>query len=115
MVSIQSSVIALYRENRELTLFNLKELFPKAASSSLSNALSVARSAFRGYAGEYKIFTKITEEEIEKLIINKLNKSSDNSNVRLAIDFLKIKQGSSGLEVDLDIKKFLKKVKSNSK
>jgi len=53
---------------------------------------------------------KLSEDEIEFVIIEKLNKSLDNANIRLAIDFMKIKKSFSDLDQDLDIEQFIKRV-----
>ena len=111
MVSIQSTVIALYKENKEISLDDLREMFPNYKDSTLSNALSVARNSILGTIDDKIIFTKIDEEEVEKVILSLLNKRVDTANVRLMVDFLKIKRMSSDMDVDLDVSKFLKRVK----
>ena len=110
MTSVQTSVIALYRKNPLITVDDLKKIFSNSADSYLRSALSTARKGFTEFSKNDKNFEKITEDEIEKVIIERLNKSLDNSNIRLAIDFLKIKRSESGLEDELDIEQYLKKV-----
>lgn len=114
MVSCQTAVLALYGQNNEISLDELRKKLPKYKDSTLSNALSVARNSVLGTIEKKTVFTKVTEAEIEKVIIKKLNKSLDNTNIRLAIDFLKIKRADSGLDEDLDIEKYLKKFESNN-
>jgi len=112
MVSIQSTVIALYRENNRLSVSDLRNIFPKAADSTLNGALSVARNAFLGDPKKEKVFTKITEEVIEQIIVDKLNgklRDVANGDVKLAVDFLKLKRTDAGLENKLDPEKFLKR------
>jgi len=41
-----------------------------------------------------------------------LNANCDNANIRLAIEYLKLKRAESGLEDDLDINLYIKKVVS---
>lgn len=110
MVSVMSAVLALYGENKEISIADLRLKFPKSALSTLNGALSVARNAGRVDSNPKKTFTKLTEEEIEKVIVKKLNKSADNANIRLAIEFLKIKRSHDGLDDDIDIEKYLKLV-----
>jgi len=64
----------------------------------------------KGEESSTSLLSKLSEEELEILIIEKLNKSLDNANIRLAIDFMKIKKTFNDLDQDLDIEKFLKKV-----
>ena len=105
-----TAVLALYKQNNELSLEELRLKFPKSKDSTLSNSLSVARNAGGSLVENKTIFTKVTEAEIEKVIIAKLNKSIDNANIRLAIDFLKIKRADAGLDDDLDIEAYIKKM-----
>lgn len=113
MVSLRASVIALYKENNKITINDLKKIFVDADEKTLGEYLSVVRKTLDGFVDDknkIKNFSKITESEIEKVIIEKLNQSLDNANIRLAIDFLKIKRSEAGLDDDLDIEKYLKKL-----
>ena len=92
----------------------MREALPTANTRTLSNALSYAPKHFPHEDDDSHKFTKITESEIEKIIIKKLNANLDNKNIRLAIDFLKLKRADSGLDDDLDIEKYLKKVVENT-
>lgn len=110
MVSIREAVESVYKKNKKIDVDYLKKEFPNTNPKSLSNALSMARRLFPDTEGEPKPFTKITEEVTEQVILKLLNKGIDKVNVRMMIDFLKIKQKDSGLDDDLDVSKYLKKV-----
>ena len=91
------------------------KIFVDANEKTVREYLSIARRTNPLVVGEVikpKVFTKITEEEIEKLIIKRLNANCDNANIRLAIEYLKLKRAESGLEDDLDINLYIKKVVS---
>ncbi len=107
MTTIRERVFTLWRENQDISVADLRLHLPKANSQTLSDYLSEARK------GKSKV-TKITEQEIEKAILSLANKSvvakKDMIIVKMMIDFLKIKRADSGLEDDLDISKYLKKV-----
>ena len=118
MASLKASIVALYRLNNKLTVSDLEQTYPDANPKTIANCLSMARK----YAGPGdeppKIFTKVTEEEIEKVIVDKLNGikcSVNNADINLAINFLKIKRSGSGLEDELDIEKYIKRVVADAK
>ena len=113
MTSVVTAVVALYKQNKHIVLADLRTSFPKVGNSTLSNALSIARKLGPVDSDDETVFTKLTEEEIEKVIVKKLNKSADNANIRLAIEFLKIKRSHDGLDDDIDISKYLGLVKIN--
>ena len=110
MVGIYVTVNEIYKENTKITFSELRDKFPNYKASTLKSALSTARRYSKDLSNKSTIITQITEEEIERIIIEKLNKTYDNANIRLAIDFLKIKQADSGLDNDLDIEQFIKMV-----
>lgn len=103
MITIRERVLSLWQEDQEISVAELRLHLPEVTSQTLSNYLSQARKT----RVPYRV---ITEAETEKAILTRLNKKVDNVTVRMMIDFLKIKRADSGLEDDLDISKYLKKV-----
>ncbi len=81
MPSIKSSVIALYKENQSISIDDLKKIFTDANPRTLANCLSDVRKYYSVPPPPKKIFNKVTEEEIEKVIVAKLNKSLDTASI----------------------------------
>lgn len=108
MVSIRASVVALYKENKNLTAPDLVKLFPKANIKTLRNALSMAKTFVQN---EDKPQIKvISEENVEAVVLEMFNSNRTAQNVRLMMDFLKVKQQAGGLNNDLDVDKYFKNV-----
>ena len=115
MVSIITSVNELYKKDNNIKVSDLREIFTKANSATLSNALSLARRYNPKKSEVDNKFTKIDEEETEKVILSLLNERVDKVTVRMMIDFLKIKRMDHGLEDDLDIEKYLDNIINSKK
>lgn len=97
---VAETVLKKYRSDKD----RINKTSKKTKSNNKQNTQA------KGEESSTSLLSKLSEEELEILIIEKLNKSLDNANIRLAIDFMKIKKTFNDLDQDLDIEKFLKKV-----
>ena len=110
MVSLRSQVFDLYDHNNEITHSSLCDMFVKAKSDVLSVYLSEAKSPMRKIKD--KPIKKINLDQIESRIIAIVNKSPNAQNMKLALDFIRLKQSTEGLQDDIDIEQYLKKVEA---
>ena len=108
-VSLRKTIFELYRQNNEITHAELCQNFGSANPKTLMDYLSEARKIFRD---EKEKLSNVSIESLEPIILNLINKNPNTHNVKLALDLIKIKQSSAGMEDDIDISKFIIKVDS---
>lgn len=109
MKSLRSQVFAQYDAFNEITHETLCHMFPNANIQVLRQYLSEARN----YKRQINItnMKHVNLDAIEPLIIKALNKSPNSQNIKLALDFIRLKQSTEGLEDDIDIDQYLIKLK----
>lgn len=108
MGSIRQEVEDFYMLDKSIGIADLRNKFPHRNEGSLSTALTKARIKFPFKASDKLKITKIDEKAMEQIVIELLNQRQDSTNIKIAVDFLKIKRMSTGLDEDIDIEKFLK-------
>ena len=106
-VSLRKTIFELYRQNNEITHADLCQNFGSANPKTLMDYLSEARRLIKD---EEKKLSNVSIESLEPIILNLINKNPNTHNVKLALDLIKIKQSNKGMEDDLDIEAFIKKV-----
>lgn len=109
MVSLTSQVRLAYDNDNDITLLDLKNIFPKENEKSLSNRL---RELQNKTDNPDIIIGKVNLDGIEPLILKALNKTPNGFNIKLALDFIRLKQSTEGLQDDIDIEQYLKKVEA---
>ena len=107
MVSLRSQVFSAYDISNEITHAGLCSLFVNEKPEVLATYLSEARSPIRKI--KEKPIEKINLDQIESRIIAIVNKSPNAQNMKLALDFIRLKQSTEGLQDDIDIEQYLVK------
>ena len=103
MASLQSLVTEQLKINNNLTLKELQAIFPDRPINTIRSCYR--RSKVNATKDASGASNKITMEKMENMIMSRLNKKPSLPDLKLAVDFLKIKsQDHSELqEIDLDI------------
>ena len=99
----------LYDQNNEILHEDLCSLFVNADEKTLLEYLSKARNYKRQITNTN--VKHVNLDAIEPLIIRQLNKLPNTLNIKLALDFIRLKQSTEGLEDDIDIEQYLIKLK----
>ena len=110
MVSLRPQVFLAYDINNEISHKSLCDKFPNANEKTLLGYLSEARSPTR--ARRENNLKHIDLDAIESRIVAIINKSPNAQNMKLALDFIRLKQSTEGLQDDIDIEQYLKKVEA---
>ena len=109
MVSLRSLVFSEYRRDNEITHDSLAILWDKENPETIKRYLTEARSL---NLQEDKKISKISLDAIEPMVVDAVNKAPNTSNIKLALDFIRLKQSTEGLQDDIDIEHYLKKVEA---
>ena len=100
-------MFSAYDISNEITHAGLCSLFVNEKPEVLATYLSEARSPIRKI--KEKPIEKINLDQIESRIIAIVNKSPNAQNMKLALDFIRLKQSTEGLQDDIDIEQYLVK------
>jgi len=106
-MALRPQVIQEYDINNEITHRMLCDMFPNANEKTLLGYLSEARNPNRKIRDQP--VKKIDLDQIESRIIAIINKQPSAANMKLALDFIRLKQSTEGLQDEIDIEQYLVK------
>ena len=108
-MSARSITYNLVENNNEITDAEILNVMDQYVPETI---LRYARDARKEIlAKDNKISKHIQLDTIEPLIIKQLNMNPNTNNIKLALDFIRLKQSTEGLEDEIDINKYLIKLK----
>ena len=93
------------RQNNDITPAEIALQLDLAGTDTVGRYLREARS--RKLETDKKL-SNVSIETLEPIILDLINKNPNTHNVKLALDLIKIKQSSAGMEDDIDIEAFIK-------
>lgn len=105
MPSIQAQVTEELKKDNNLTCKDIQAIFPDIPENTIKSCYRRATKNATKSATD----AHITMDQMEKLIVSRLRRKPTLPDLKLAVDFLKIKQQDHSELEEIDLDKFYKK------